>query len=953
MKKRLLGAILLFSWIIAGIIIALNFQYFIENYAAFLSSVWEFSFTFSISRFIKIIAFSALLYFIFNNFRDWDVDKRKGKLNIFFRYKNTLIDSESIILKAGLFLSSIFVCLFSTIAFLQLAKLPEVIIALLIFSMIGVFELLKEEKTDEANRTSNFFTDEPIREYSSLKKFQKNEIQTLKNLIDLETNEFLSIAINGKWGSGKTSILLGLKDLLEKEGNGENLSPRKVEIIQLNLWQTKTPENAIDELERLFVELFKKVYVHVSSNDVAFFSLIAESINSKFSTSLRAWLGENVSIAASRINIEQQLEKVLNHLKKEKLVILIDDLDRIPEEYLNGFFKVIRYVTGLKNVISVSGINRDKIILNLKQQERISIKADGLNQMNQFILGQQNINLQGKPLNPNEAQNVTNFKEKQDFNFPLFDEESMINKIFTIQRELSIPQYEIADYLHEVENKIESFCSILKFIDKEDIKVHILKFLKSNYTSLNTFRDIKLFLNDAFIYFVGFGGEEQKNIKLSEYIDTQSILAMSWAKIVYPEFYKNFRDYVAPFYYQNQFKNEEYGNQTYHFDSFKEEQYKYFDEGKEFTVNTKAHQQIRLIFDNLNGDTSLQNIDAAIKYFFPFIDRFEFKTVEFASIFKDLDEIKIKEFLQPKWEKKPEFVFKDFIARLNRREFDLGERLHSALALFDMTIVDYEEQPKNIISLDKNLGYWDQILTLFEDNSLWRKKYSDILNKEHIKIFTFYEKFLAYNESKNSYHIFQINRSVNNLLYRLFNPQDFSEESDAIIFENYELLLNFIGTHKFMKPINKLLGLYDIYESSSRFWKGKPWDFSFQTYPPRLICIFLKNFLSTIDTQNNSIDLSRIKSWDIIYDGVDREFDNLIFEPENLKKILHLFKNGIISFELFINATKDRTTYCTLNGLEKNNAYKMLLDFIASSSEYESYREEYTNDLKTFFQIND
>jgi len=521
MNKFLFGAILLFSWLITGIIVALNFQYFIENYTTFFSSICEFSFRFSISRFIKSVAFSALLYFVFNSVRYWNLDKRTGKLNFFLRYKNTLIDSESLVLKVGLFLSIIYVCLFSTITFLQIAKLPEAIIALLIFSTIGMFELLKKEKTDEANLTSNFFTDEPVREYSSLKKFQKNEIKTLKNLIELETNEYLSIAINGKWGSGKTSILLSLKDLLENGYKAENINPGKVEIIQLNLWQTKTPENAIDELERLFVELFRKVYVHVSSNDVVFFSLLAESINSKFSTTLRTWLGDNASISASSVNIEQQLKKALNRLNKEKLVILIDDLDRIPEEYLNGFFKVIRYVTGLKNVISISGINRDKIISHLRNQEIITIKADGLNPTFQFMHTLQNSNLQGKPLNPNDAREGNNLKEKQEFNFPLFAEESMINKIFTIQMELSIPQYEIIDYLNETRNKIESFCSNLKFIDKEDIKGQIIEFLNSNFTSLNTFRDVKLFLNDVFIYFIGFGGEEQKNIKLSEYIDIQ------------------------------------------------------------------------------------------------------------------------------------------------------------------------------------------------------------------------------------------------------------------------------------------------------------------------------------------------------------------------------------------------------------------------------------------------
>lgn len=959
MNKFLFGSILLFSWLIAGIIIVLNFQNFTENYTTFFSSVCEFNFSFSISRFIKTVAFSALLYFVFNSVRYWNVDKMKGKLNFFLRYKNTLIDSESLILKVGLFLSTIYICLFSMIAFLQIAKLPETTIALLIFSTIGVFELIKKEKLNEEDLISNIFTDEPITEYYLLKNFQKNEVKTLKNLIELKTNEYLSIAINGKWGSGKTSILLSVKDLLENGNNAENISPGKVEIIQLNLWQTKTPENAIDELERLFVELFKKVYVHVSSNDVAFFSLLAESINSKFSTTLRTWLGENVSISASRINLEQQLKKVLNHLNKEKLVILIDDLDRIPEEYLNGFFKVIRYVTGLKNVISISGINRDKIISHLGKQEIITIKADGLNPTFQFMHTMQNINSQGKPLNPHEAREGTNLKEKQNFNFPLFDEESMINKIFTVQRELSIPQYEIVDYLNEIQNKIESFCSILKFIDKEDIKGQIIEFLNSNFTSLNTFRDVKLFLNDAFIYFIGFGGEEQKNIMLSEYIDIQSILAMSWAKIVYPEFYKNFREYVTPFNYQNQFRNEDYGNQTYHFDSFKEEQYKYFDEGKEFTVNTRAHQQIMSIFDKIDGDTSFQNVDAAIKYFFPFIDRFEFTTVEFASTFKDkeVDEFKIKEFLQTKWKKKPEFVFKDFIARLNRREFDLGERLNSALALFDLKIIDYEEQPNDTFSLQRNIEYWNQILTLFEDKTLLNDSpYTTIIEKIDYpdlfkKLFGLFEKIVIYNIFKE-YNSLPIGKNRSNFFYRFFNPSESLADVDGQILKNYEFLLKKIEEYPFVNVGYEFVGIYNVYTFSQRYWRSKPVD-SRLTKPKELVPIFLSSLFQSINNHASPKEINIKENWDLVYDAISYEFDDLVFELPNLKIVLYLFKNRIFSFSYFMNAIQDRSKNCTLDDLTKTNAYKMLSDFLVSDAEYESYKEDYMKYLKNFFQIID
>ena len=145
-------------------------------------------------------------------------------------------------------------------------KIPEVFIVITFFTILGIFELFKKQKAVELESTSYLFTDEPIEEYSQLNEFQQLEVRNLKNVIEISGKEYLSIALNGSWGSGKTSILKGLKDLLENGDDKENIEIGNCEVVELNLWQARTPENTISELENLFTELFNKVYLNVSSD---------------------------------------------------------------------------------------------------------------------------------------------------------------------------------------------------------------------------------------------------------------------------------------------------------------------------------------------------------------------------------------------------------------------------------------------------------------------------------------------------------------------------------------------------------------------------------------------------------------------------------------------------------------------------------------------------------------
>lgn len=313
---------------------------------------------------------------------------------------------------------------------------------------------------------------------------------------------------------------------------------------------------------------------------------------------------------------------------------------------------------------------------------------------------------------------------------------------------------------------------------------------------------------------IGFGGKNQETIKVSDYIEIDSIFAMAWAKVVYPDFYKNVQDYITAFIYREQSISD--GNawkSAYDFESFKTKQYLCFDDGKELLINTSAHRQIKLIFDRYNGDMGLKNPDAGIKYFRPNIEPYEFTTIEFLNLFKDenikLDQV--REFIAKKWKDNRRSVFIDFTNRLKLRPFKLSERFISASALLDLSLRSNHSEARELKKINEE--YWRQIVSLFQDKVILSNasKYEVIKNLftsgGFVKdIFELWEKMTAL-EINDKITANLSHSTIPNLFYKFFNATDFRDDSANETIENYKFLLDEITNFKFKKPESRVAGV--------------------------------------------------------------------------------------------------------------------------------------------------
>ncbi len=182
-----------------------------------------------------------------------------------------------------------------------------------------------------------------------------------KKLIELvrntsSRNSSFSIAIEGEWGSGKTTFMNFMKEELEYADDfhvfefnpwTENVSEKIAEEFLLELNESLGDENQI--LKRAIERLRK--------------SLRNESSNIFVRTFTEFFLGE------SKVSISGSKEEVVKTLIKNnvKLIVFFDDLDRMQQHELEIFFRLLRGVFDWGNTFFVVGIDSGQLLRILGQ----------------------------------------------------------------------------------------------------------------------------------------------------------------------------------------------------------------------------------------------------------------------------------------------------------------------------------------------------------------------------------------------------------------------------------------------------------------------------------------------------------------------------------------------------------------------------------------------------------
>lgn len=208
--------------------------------------------------------------------------------------------------------------------------------------------------------------DIPINNYDNDKlNFKPFAKKVATSILNYNQDETLIFSIEGRWGSGKTSLI----NLIENEIKNE------VEILHFNPWLLTD----INQVIKLFFDELTKVLSY-SSFKVKF----NKDIKKDLKTLANILLPEKITIKVPLISIgykpkdvllsnnEQTLEKIKSningYLKKldKKIVIIIDDIDRLTDNETEFIFRLTKGIADFDNLIYI--LLYDKTIVSKSLQ---------------------------------------------------------------------------------------------------------------------------------------------------------------------------------------------------------------------------------------------------------------------------------------------------------------------------------------------------------------------------------------------------------------------------------------------------------------------------------------------------------------------------------------------------------------------------------------------------------
>lgn len=188
------------------------------------------------------------------------------------------------------------------------------------------------------------------------KEFNKDKVLGLKNIISShQSDTFFSLALIGDWGSGKSSFLRKLEDIINSE--------KKDVVIYLNVWELENIQNILQEIEKEF----DNVILKFSKAEWLIYHIKSILSRNYFSILSNYFIQNNININLSFSNTIKDSKDDYNNLlkrvlKDKKIILILDELDRLEskEDVLN-IFKIIRYLTSFDKIFTITGIDINKL----------------------------------------------------------------------------------------------------------------------------------------------------------------------------------------------------------------------------------------------------------------------------------------------------------------------------------------------------------------------------------------------------------------------------------------------------------------------------------------------------------------------------------------------------------------------------------------------------------------
>jgi predicted KAP-like P-loop ATPase len=221
------------------------------------------------------------------------------------------------------------------------------------------------------NIIHNFLPDKPLRlkkdDRLGYSKFAEN---LSRGLINANASEGLVVSLNGKWGSGKTTILNFIFDEIDKFPESQ-----KPIVIRFNPWWF----SGQDDLIRNF---FDQLRTTLDSKELEIEGLkdligdFAQAVGDYYPD--LPWQARIITRFLFKVHPTQNIPELKNKISEKlakldrRIFVVIDDIDRLIPEEIRQIFRLIKAVADFPNIIYILAFDKDVAIKSLESIQKIS-----------------------------------------------------------------------------------------------------------------------------------------------------------------------------------------------------------------------------------------------------------------------------------------------------------------------------------------------------------------------------------------------------------------------------------------------------------------------------------------------------------------------------------------------------------------------------------------------------
>ena len=248
------------------------------------------------------------------------------------------------------------ICNFSYQCFLTiiLSSILAIILIKLIREIYRIWKINKQNKEPELKGFS--VDDTEIELEDNLIKYAETLVKKLKNT-DLSKESF-AVGITGEWGSGKSTFLNTMKKEIEEA--------KFAEIVEFNPWLCNSPEQVTQDFFATLIDKLSPKHSTLSRDINKYAKLL-----NKIAKASLSFFGIDLDLTPSDDSLNKLKDKISNKLAKlpKKVVILIDDTDRLEGNEIFEILRLIRNTADFKNVIYIATYDKEYVTDVLKENK--------------------------------------------------------------------------------------------------------------------------------------------------------------------------------------------------------------------------------------------------------------------------------------------------------------------------------------------------------------------------------------------------------------------------------------------------------------------------------------------------------------------------------------------------------------------------------------------------------